>query len=58
MYLAVTCKNTEYHRQHDSPSGYRIRLPRKLPGKFKVLCDRCGKQYSYDPDDVLEVGDD
>ena len=57
----VICKNGGFHRHTNLLFGHRIPLgetdavsPRPaLAGSFKVQCDECGKQYSYEADDVL-----
>lgn len=55
MYLAVTCKNTDYHQNLNPFSGYRIRILERPAKRFNVPCDACGKTYWYDPEDVLEM---
>ena len=57
MYLAVTCKNLKYHSQKNPFSGYRIKVSSRPAGPFKLQCDSCGKTYTYDPQDVLEMAD-
>jgi hypothetical protein len=57
----VICKNGGFHRHTNLLFGHRIPLgetdavsPRPaLAGSFKVQCDECGKEYSYEADDVL-----
>ena len=58
MYLAVTCKNVEYHKQDNPFGGYRIRIHAEHLARFRVTCDRCEKTYSYDPEDVLHMQGD
>ena len=57
----VVCKNHSNHDQNNKLFGHRIPLgetdafsPRPvLAGPLAVLCDECGKEYSYEPDEVL-----
>jgi hypothetical protein len=57
----VICKNGGFHRHTNLLFGHRIPLgetdaisPRPaLAGSFNVQCDECGKEYSYEADDVL-----
>ena len=57
MSLAVTCWNPK-HRQQNPFHGYRIKLTeRPVADRFRVTCDSCGKTYTYEPPDVLNIGD-
>ena len=59
----VICKNKKAHRETNVLFGHKIPLgetdpyepPPALDGPFTAYCDECGKEYSYDPGDVLEI---
>lgn len=59
----VICKNKKVHGHVNVNAGHKIPLaetdafrpPRDLGGPFMVLCDECGKEYSYEPDEVLRL---
>jgi hypothetical protein len=53
---AVTCKNEVFHRERNPFHGHRVLRKNRAPaGRFRVRCDECGKEYSYEPADVLSV---
>jgi hypothetical protein len=53
----VICKSHEFHHQvrHRIPLGETDAFsPRPaLTGGLAVRCDKCGEEYSYEPDEVL-----
>ena len=59
----VICKNNWFHRRRNLFHGYVIPLgetdafaPRPaLDRSFMVQCDNCGKEYSYEPAEVLRL---
>lgn len=57
MFLAVTCKNPK-HSEENPFHGHRIKLPNgKGSPHFRVRCDSCGKTYSYESSDVLQIAE-
>jgi len=59
----VICKNAKVHSSANVNAGHKIPLaetdafdpPPHLYGPFKVLCDDCGKEYEYTPEEVLRI---
>ncbi len=57
----VICKNDRFHQHGNRIFGHRILLGETdavtplpaLKGPITVRCDECGKQYSYEPAEVL-----
>jgi hypothetical protein len=62
----VVCKNHWVHRRYNPFHSHRIPLaqtdavmPRpKIDGTFPVRCDDCGKEYAYEPSEVLRYEQD
>jgi hypothetical protein len=58
----VVCKNHWFHFFRDRHSGHRIPLGEALPymsppavgGPLMVRCDQCGKEYAYQPKEILK----
>jgi hypothetical protein len=58
----VVCKNHWFHFLQDRHSGHRIPLGEALPylsqpaigGPLNVRCDQGGKQYAYQPQEILK----
>ena len=61
-YWVVTCKNIEFHGDQNPFALRRIALaetdePAPHPsaiGRFSVRCDECGREYSYEAQDILK----
>jgi len=61
-YWVVTCKNTEFHRMKNPFAEHRVPLAQTdvhaahpdTMGHFSVRCDECGKEYSYEAQDVFK----
>jgi hypothetical protein len=59
----VICENKKFHRHTNVMYGQKIPLSETDPyanspalsGTFSFLCDECGKEYSYEPDEVLRL---
>jgi len=59
----VICRNAKVHLHVNVNAGHKIPLaetdafapPPALSGPFTVLCDECGKEYSYEPDELLRL---
>jgi hypothetical protein len=59
----VICKNQEFHSKKNSFSGYKIPLgetdafenPPDVGHGLKVLCDGCGQENTYLPDDLMRL---
>jgi len=59
----VICKNKKVHRADNVNAGHKIPLAETdafapapaIAGSFMVLCDDCGKEYSYEPKEVLRL---
>jgi hypothetical protein len=59
----VICKNEKLHRADNVNAGHKIPLAETdafapapaIGGSFMVLCDDCGKEYSYEPKEVLRL---
>ncbi len=57
----VLCKNHSFHKQQNVFYRHRIVLgetdafspPPTLKGRFSVRCDSCGREYLYEPSEVL-----
>ena len=57
----VICKNKKFHRHINVMYGHKIPLGETdtytaapaLSGPFTAKCDECGKEYSYEPGEVL-----
>lgn len=57
----VICKNKKFHKQtnvlfgHKIPLGYtdQFEPPPALSGPFTAKCDECGKENSYESDEVV-----
>ena len=57
----VVCKNSRFHRDTNVLYGHRIPLGKTdafeplpaLNGPVTIRCDECGKEYSYQPAEVL-----
>lgn len=62
-YWAVICKNHRFHNKQNIFFGHKIPLGETDPysplpaldGRFSVRCDECGREYSYEPSDVVRV---
>jgi hypothetical protein len=62
LRLVVICKNTKAHRAANVNAGHKIPLaeaheyasPPKVRS-FVVTCDECGKEYSYEVEEVLRL---
>ncbi|PYT57679.1 MAG: hypothetical protein DMG35_19835 [Acidobacteria bacterium] len=60
-YWVVTCKNVAYHQEKNPFALHRIRLAktevgarhRDHVGRFSVMCDDCGKQFTYEAPEVI-----
>jgi hypothetical protein len=55
----VICKNVKAHNSENMMVGHKIPLAEtdafeslSVSGPFLVLCDECGEEHSYDPEDV------
>ena len=63
-YWVVICKNGRFHHHSNLLFGHKIPLgetdavsPKPVtPRPFRVLCDECGREYEYDPKEVLRLG--
>jgi hypothetical protein len=61
-YWVVVCKNDRFHRipnifyKHHIPLGETDSVQSRplIDGLFAVLCDECGKEFSYSASDVLK----
>ena len=53
--LVVTCKNLEFHAKQNPFHGYRIKIAQRFNEPSPVRCDKCGKSFTYDPQDILEM---
>ncbi len=59
----VVCKNHRFHVHQNLFFGHKIPLaetdaflpPPNLEGHLYVRCDECGKEYSYQPKDLLRT---
>ncbi len=59
----VICKNKWFHRRVNLYYGHKIPLgitdaftpPPPLDGPFRVRCDSCGSEYSYDLEELLRL---
>ncbi len=59
----VICKNQAFHHRQNLFFGHKIPLGRTdafatlpaLTDRIKVRCDDCGKEYSYQPAEVLRA---
>jgi hypothetical protein len=59
----VICKNVKFHRHANVNSGHKIPLgetdaftpPPVITGIFVALCDECGKEHSYGPEEVMRL---
>lgn len=59
----VICKNVRFHRHANVNSGHKIPLgetdavtsPPAITAPFIAMCDECGKEYSYKPEEVLRL---
>lgn len=57
----VICKNKKFHRHVNVMYGHKIPLGETDPytaapalsGPFTAKCDECGKEYSYEPGEML-----
>lgn len=57
----VICKNKNFHKHTNVMFGHKIPLgktdpyepPPHLYGPFTAFCDECGKEYTYEPEEVL-----
>lgn len=57
----VICKNSRFHHKNSHNHTHKIPLAETDPyeslpifrGNFVVRCDNCGKEYSYQPAEVL-----
>ena len=62
-YWAVMCKNHWFHRRKNLLYGHTIPLaetdfcspPPSFDYRFSVQCDECGKEYVYDPREILRA---
>lgn len=60
-YWIVFCKNHRHHAKQNRSAEHPIFLgetdgvspPPHLNGEFKVRCEDCRKEYSYNPRDLL-----
>jgi hypothetical protein len=60
-YWVVLCKNHPYHRKQSLAAGHPILLgetdcvspPPDLEMNFLVTCDDCGKEFTYNPRELL-----
>jgi hypothetical protein len=59
----VICKNKRFHKHTNVMFGHKIPLgeadavspPPALNGQFLARCDECGKEYDYEPEEVMRV---
>lgn len=59
----VICRNVKVHHHVNVNAGHKIPLaetdafstPPAISDSFTVRCDDCGKEYDYEPDEVLRV---
>jgi len=62
-YWAVLCKNHNFHKQENLFFAHKIPLaetdaflpPPALTGKLSVHCDDCGREYSYEPKELVRI---
>ena len=62
-YWVVICRNHWFHRRKNLFFGHTIPLaeadsyspPPRLDSRFSVRCDDCGKEYLYQPKDLLRA---
>lgn len=59
----VICRNKRFHKHTNVMYGHKIPLaetdafatPPALNSPFTVQCDECGREYSYEPGEVLRL---
>jgi len=62
-FWVVLCKNRSFHRQQNLYFGHTIPLaetdailsPPSFKEQLRVKCDDCGREYSYDPKELLRT---
>jgi len=61
-YWVVICKNVKFHRHANLNSGHKIPLgetdavtPPPVASPFVANCDECGKEYSYESEEILRL---
>ena len=59
-FWIVLCKNERFHHESNHNYAHRIPLgqtdsvsPKPVSQPFKARCNSCGKEYVYEPSDVL-----
>ena len=62
-FWVVLCKNRRFHKRQNLYFGHTIPLaetdailpPPNLNERLAVKCDDCGKEYSYEPKELLRT---
>ena len=62
-FWVVICKNRRFHHKSNTSYEHRIALgeadtfsaPPTLSKAFRVQCDSCAEEYSYEPKEVLRA---
>jgi len=62
-YWAVLCKNHSFHKQQNLFFAHKIPLaetdaflpPPPLNSRLNVRCDDCGREYSYEPKELVRI---
>jgi hypothetical protein len=62
-FWVVLCKNRRFHKRQNLFFGHTIPLaetdailpPPALNERVSVRCDDCGREYSYEPKDLLRA---